>query len=73
MDRRLVGIWPGSNKFERQGFDLIRRAYVEARYSDYYEVSAEHLAWMDDRVATLQAVFETIARERIDLLKNAAA
>lgn len=73
LDQRLVGIWPGSNKFERQGFDLIRRAYVEARYSDFYEVSAEHLTWMDDRVKMLQAAIQTIALERIERLRLAAA
>ncbi len=73
MDQRLVGIWPGSNKFERQGFDLIRRAYVEARYSDFYEVSGEHLTWMDARVTMLQAVMKAIALERIDLLSKATA
>jgi predicted nucleotidyltransferase/HEPN domain-containing protein len=72
MDQRLVGIWPGSNKFERQGFDLIRRAYVEARYSDFYEVSAEHLTWMDDRVKILQAAMHTIALERIEILTSGA-
>ncbi len=72
MDQRLVGIWPGSNKFERQGFDLIRRAYVEARYSDFYEISEDHLAWMDDRVSNLQDAFATIARERIEALRKAA-
>jgi predicted nucleotidyltransferase/HEPN domain-containing protein len=73
MDERLAGIWPGSNKFERQGFDLIRRAYVEARYSDFYEVSSEHLTWMDDRVKVLQTVLQTIALERIERLRSAAA
>ncbi|MDR6624453.1 HEPN domain-containing protein [Caulobacter segnis] len=73
MDQRLVGIWPGRNKFERQGFDLIRRAYVEARYSDFYEISDDHLIWMDDQVSRLQAAFATIARERIEALQRAAA
>lgn len=73
MDSRLIGIWPGSNKFERQAFDLIRRAYVEARYSDFYEVSPEQLAWMDDRIQALQFAIKTVAMERIDALRLAAA
>lgn len=73
MDSRLIGVWPRANKFERQGFDLIRRAYVEARYSPHYEISDEHLAWLEERVATLQAVIETIALERIEALLKAAA
>jgi predicted nucleotidyltransferase len=72
MDARLIGLWPGSNKFERQGFDLIRRAYVEARYSKQYVISAEHLNWLEERVAALKALTEMIALERIEALRKAA-
>jgi len=73
MDQRLAGIWPGLNKFERQGFDLIRRAYVEARYSDFYEISPEHLTWLDERVALLQITIKAIASERIETLRRLVA
>lgn len=73
LDSRLIGIWPGSNKFERQGFDLIRRAYVEARYSKSYEISAEHLDWLESRVSALKDAAETIASERVEALQRAAA
>ncbi|AYV46242.1 nucleotidyltransferase [Caulobacter flavus] len=73
MDTRLVGIWPGSNKFERQGFDLIRRAYVEARYSKSYEISTDHLDWLVGRVEALKQIVEMIAQERIMELKRLAA
>lgn len=73
LDSRLIGVWPRSAKFERQGFDLIRRAYVEARYSAHYEISDEHLIWLEERVAALQAWIETVARERIEALRKAAA
>jgi len=73
IDARLIGVWPGSNKFERQGFDLIRRAYVEARYSKSYEISAEHLDWLDERVAFLRDTAERIGLERLELLQRAAA
>lgn len=70
IDDRLIGIWPGSNKFERQGFDLIRRAYVEARYSKFYEISADHLDWLEERVAALKHVAEVVAADRIGKLKR---
>jgi predicted nucleotidyltransferase/HEPN domain-containing protein len=73
LDSRLIGVWPRTNKFERQGFDLIRRAYVEARYSPHYEISDEHLAWLEERVATLQETAEAVALERIEALAKAAA
>ena len=73
LDSRLIGVWPRTNKFERQGFDLIRRAYVEARYSPHYEISGEHLAWLEERVAALQYMVESVALERIEALRRAAA
>lgn len=73
LDGRLIGIWPRTNKFERQGFDLIRRAYVEARYSPHYEISVEHLVWLEERVAALHDVVERIALDRIEALRTAAA
>ena len=73
MDSRLIGVWPRANKFERQGFDLIRRAYVEARYSPHYEISDEHLAWLEERVAALQDVVQTVAAERVETLRKAVA
>lgn len=73
FDARLLGVWPRASKFERQGFDLIRRAYVEARYSPHYEISDEHLAWLEQRVSALQAVIEIVATERIEHLRRAAA
>lgn len=73
MDSRLISVWPRTNKFERQGFDLIRRAYVEARYSAHYEISDEHLEWLEERVAALQTVVEAVALERVETLRKAAA
>jgi len=73
LDARLIGIWPRTNKFERQGFDLIRRAYVEARYSPHYQISEEHLAWLEERVGSLQTTVETVALERIEQLRRSAA
>jgi predicted nucleotidyltransferase/HEPN domain-containing protein len=73
LDNRLVGLWPRTTKFERQGFDLIRRAYVEARYSPHYEISDDHLAWLEAQVAQLQTTVQAIALERIESLRLAAA
>jgi hypothetical protein len=73
LDSRLIGIWPRTNKFERVGFDLIRRAYVEARYSPSYEISDAHLDWLEQRVLALQEAVEAVCRERIETLRQAAA
>lgn len=71
LDSRLIGLWPRTTKFERQGFDLIRRAYVEARYSTHYEISEAHLDWLQARVSDLQTVVETVCNERVEVLRKA--
>ncbi|WP_421934289.1 HEPN domain-containing protein [Phenylobacterium sp.] len=73
LDARLIGIWPGSNKFERRGYDLLRRAYVEARYSARYKITREELAWLDERITRLQGLVREICEERIAVLVEAAS
>jgi len=46
LDARLVEAWPRGTKFEQRCFELLRRAYVDARYSPHYKISAEELAWL---------------------------
>jgi predicted nucleotidyltransferase len=50
----LIPVWPRAKRFEKRCWELLRRAYVEARFSDHYEISAEQLAWLVDRLTDLQ-------------------
>lgn len=50
----LIPAWPRANRFEKRCWELLRRAYVEARFSDHYEISTEQLAWLVERVTDLQ-------------------
>ncbi len=65
LDKRLVEVWPRDNRIARRRFELLSRAYVEARYSPNYEISAEDLAWLVERVKVLQEVVSVICRERL--------
>ena len=58
----LIPAWPRSNRFEKRCWELLRRAYVEARFSDQYEITAEQLAWLVERLKDLQARVETSCR-----------
>lgn len=49
----LAEVWPGRTKFERRCFELLRAAYVKARYSPRFRVSPDELAWMRERVELL--------------------
>jgi len=56
LDPSLIEAWPRDTRFARRCFELLRRAYVDARYSEHYEISAEELAWLSARVIALQSL-----------------
>lgn len=64
-DQRLIAAWPRETKFERRCFELLRQAYVNARYSQHYAITDEELAWLGQRVRLLQGLVEQICLERL--------
>lgn len=58
----LIPAWPRSNRFEKRCWELLRRAYVEARFSDRYEITTEQLTWLVARLQDLQARVEQSCR-----------
>lgn len=67
----LVEAWPRDDKFSRRCFELLRLAYVNARYSPHYKISAEELSWIGERVADLEGLVEKICRDHIAALGSA--
>ena len=61
----LVEAWPRDDKFSRRCFDLLRQAYVNARYSPHYKVTDEELNWLGERVAMLQELVQTVCERRL--------
>ena len=62
----LIEAWPREDKCSRRSFELPRQAYVNARYSPHYKITAEELAWLGERVAILQTLVEALCRDRLD-------
>ena len=73
LDPRLAEAWPRATRFSQRSFELLRRAYVEARYSPHYKITAEELTWLGECVAVLQDLVRTICEERIAALEAAVA
>jgi len=71
IDRRLVDAWPRENRRERGMFEKLKEAYVKARYSPHYKISAEELAWLGERVEELGRIVMTLCNERIAELEKA--
>ena len=62
---RLIEAWPRASKFERRCFELLRQAYVNARYSPHYAITSDELAWLAERVAVLQDLVRKVSEERL--------
>ena len=73
IDPELIAVWPTEVKFQKRGFELLRQAYVKARYSRRYKVTAEELAWMRERIELLQARVIALCAARLDALANPPA
>ncbi len=74
LDRRLAYVWPMDTRKERAIFEKLKDAYIKARYSKYYRISAEELAWLSSCVEDLARVVQLVCREHIAMLElNAAA
>lgn len=61
----LIPAWPRDNRFAQRSFELLRRAYVDARYSPHYRISAEELDWLVERVDELQSLVEQVCIEHL--------
>src|SRR5258705_1253652 len=70
---RLIEAWPRVPKLDRRRFELLKRAYVEARYSANYEVSTDDLEALARSVRLLRDIMETVSRERLEELRRAAS
>jgi uncharacterized protein len=72
VNTRLVEAWPREHRFDRRRFELLKRAYVEARYSDQYDASAEDLDWLMTRARHLRDLVADLCQTRIAELKTKA-
>ena len=72
IEPRLKTVWPRETKFERRCYELLRDAYVKARYSRHYRISDEQLEWLSSRVELLQSIVRDLCEARIAELAEAA-
>lgn len=69
---RLIDAWPRERRIDRRRFQLLKRAYVEARYSTAYAISVDELNAILECVRTLRDAVEQVSRERLEELRTAA-
>jgi len=66
VDQSLAKAWPREQRIDRRRFELLKRAYVEARYSDQYEISIEDLAAISAAAAELRDLVTSSAKLALD-------
>ena len=69
VDPRIDEVWAPLRKPYTRHFELLQRAYLEARYSPTYETHADILAWQADRIEVLIGLADALCREHLDRLK----
>ena len=70
---RLIAAWPREHRADRSRFETLKRAYVEARYSDQYDVSVEDLNALASCARRLRDLVSETCEERLATLRAAAA
>jgi len=72
LEPSLKEVWLRNNRFEKRCYSLVRDAYVKARYSRAYRISAEQLDWIGQRIMVMQSLIREACEVRIEALSKAA-
>jgi HEPN domain-containing protein len=67
---RLIEAWPRAGKADRRRFELLKRAYVEARYAANYDISIEDLDALYTCVKRLRDIVGQVCETRIGELRR---
>jgi len=65
FSEELENIFPYNTPEEKHLFDLLKRGYIDARYKDHYDITAEELGILIERISKLQAITKRICEEKI--------
>jgi uncharacterized protein len=65
-DPVFLTVFPKATDQEKECFELLRRAYVEARYNPSYKITKEQLEYLAQRVQKLQDLTKKICEARIE-------
>ncbi|WP_241126956.1 HEPN domain-containing protein [Novosphingobium terrae] len=71
-DPRLIEVWPRTERIDRRRFELLKRAYVEARYVDSYEICLDDVEALAKTVHDLRDIVELVSKERLEILRKDA-
>ncbi|WP_238528588.1 HEPN domain-containing protein [Rickettsia honei] len=62
----LLKVFLQSSPEQKECFELLEKAYVDARYDKNYRISREQLLYLIERIERLKMIMEKICLERIN-------
>jgi predicted transcriptional regulator len=65
-DPAFLTVFPRATDEQRECFDLLKRAYIEARHSSAYQITKEQLEYLGARVQELQRLAQEICEAKIE-------
>jgi predicted nucleotidyltransferase/HEPN domain-containing protein len=65
-DPAFLTVFPRATEEEKECFDLLKRAYVEARYNPGYKITREQLEYLAERIKRLQDLAKRVSEARIE-------
>ena len=72
QDSGFLVIFPQGSEQERRLFELLRSAYVDARYKKAYSIAEEELAWLEQRVNQLFALAKQTCHHQLSIFEKLA-
>ena len=66
LDPRFLPVFPRTTQEEKRLFELLKKAYIDARYNRNYKITKKELEYLGERVKKLQKLTKEVCKERIE-------
>ena len=70
-DPAFLTVFPQTTEKEKECFNLLRRAYVDARYNEHYKITSRELTYLCERVTELRKLTRRICKTKIESFTSA--
>ena len=66
LDPHFLPVFPRKTQEEKRLFELLQKAYIDARYNPNYKITKKELEYLAERVKKLQRLTKVICKKRIE-------
>lgn len=66
IEPKFIKVFPQGTEEDKAKFELLRKAYVNARYKPSYAITEQELEWLAERVSHLKELTEKLCKDKIE-------